>query len=280
VLLEMQTVVFRYPRPSRVPTVIHLMLFLLIIGVSLFLPLLHWSPVGKTAESLVLILPAGFLLLTHLRLFVPSLFFVIHAIVSPFVIRVLSGLPFQFPQLYFLPSIVLYLLVIVSVPSLRKHLLWVHVGKFDRRVLVLTVVLIVGSVLGLLAWALLIANDFSRFQQFVPQVTFPVLLAYGIMFAVANSFFEEFVARAVMFDGFASLFTSIIAVVVAQSVVFSLWHFNGFPGGVIGIGMVFVWSLFLGSIRHLSGGMLAPIVAHFSADATIALILLFVLHLV
>ena len=55
--------------------------------------------------------------------------------------------------------------------------------------------------------------------------------------------------------------------------------YDGFPGGALGATMVFLWSVFLGLIRHRSGGMVAPLVVHFFADLTIALIVLFLIVL-
>ena len=77
----------------------------------------------------------------------------------------------------------------------------------------------------------------------------PLLVVYGVLFAAFNACFEEFITRALLYDGF--------------------------PGGPVGVVMVFVWSLFLGAMRWTSGGMVAPLVAHFFADLTIGGILLF-----
>lgn len=76
-----------------------------------------------------------------------------------------------------------------------------------------------------------------------------------------------------LLDGFLAL-TRVPTGIFAQAFLFALWHFEGFPGGLLGVGMVFFWSVVLGYLRHRSGGMLAPLVAHVCADATIATILL------
>jgi len=82
-----------------------------------------------------------------------------------------------------------------------------------------------------------------------------------------------------LYDGFLRVFKSTTAVILCQAVVFALWHFQGFPGGAVGIMMVFVWSVFLGALRFRSGGMIAPLIAHFLADLSVAVILLFLVIL-
>ena len=81
-------------------------------------------------------------------------------------------------------------------------------------------------------------------------------------------------ARAVLFDGFTYIFKNVTIVILFQALVFSLWHYNGFPGGIVGIILVFIWSIFLGAIRHRSKGMLPPVIAHFFADLSIVIIIL------
>ncbi len=58
--------------------------------------------------------------------------------------------------------------------------------------------------------------------------------------------------------------------VVIQAASFGLHHAHGFPRGPIGVGLVFVWALMLGALRHRSRGVLAPLLAHLVADAVIA----------
>ncbi|MFW5850194.1 MAG: CPBP family intramembrane glutamic endopeptidase, partial [Spirochaetota bacterium] len=252
--------------------------FIVIAAVSLGMPLVPWPVAAKLGVAAGLGLAATYLAFADRPVFVPALFFVINAAMSPFVFMVFERMAFQVPNTSFLPPIAVYLAAVLSVPSLRDEIRWLRPGAFNRSTVILTVVLVVGSAIALVFWALVIADDLEQFRRFVPSVPVGLLIAYGAGFAATNSFFEEFMARAVLYDGFSALGGTRFAI-VAQAVLFSLWHFNGFPGGVVGIVMVFVWSLFLGTIRRTSGGMLAPIVAHFFCDAAIGLILLFVLVL-
>jgi len=260
--------------------VIETALFVAIVALSLSsgqLPLLVPTKVGI---GFGLLLATGCLLLAEsIRLFVPALFFAIHAILSPLVLLGFSRLAFEYPQLYLLPSIAIYLIIVLSVPSLRRQVQWLHWGQLTRGTIVSGIVIVAGSALALVGWALLIAEDLSIFLDYVPDVPLGVLVIYGLAFTVTNPLVEEFLARAVLFDGFAALTQRMAIVIAAQAVVFAIWHFEGFPGGLVGSSMVLAWSIFLGLLRHLSGGMLAPLLVHFFADLTIALIILFVLIL-
>ena len=54
---------------------------------------------------------------------------------------------------------------------------------------------------------------------------------------------------------------------------FGLGHLNGYPPGWTGAVLSGVFGLALGVLRRYSGGLLAPVIAHVSADATIISIL-------
>jgi membrane protease YdiL (CAAX protease family) len=244
------------------------------VGVSLLIAGRSWSIAYKMVVSCGLALVSVYLFKADRRLFVPVFFFVIHSFMSPFVFGVLEQLRWEFPQIYFLPSIVMYVGILFVFPSLRSHVGWLRLGRLTARTVVLMGALVVGSGVALVGWALWGGIDFADYRKYIPEVGLPILIGYGIVFAIMNSFFEEFLARAVLYDGFSAVFRNSALVILFQAIVFSLWHFNGFPGGFLGVGMVFVWSLVLGALRYYSGGMLAPFIAHIFADATIALIIL------
>lgn len=252
-----------------------LLVFTVVVVVSLFIPMFPLSVGAQFGVAFGAGLPAIYLYRANRRAFAPVLFFVVNALLTPWIARALADGSWQLPQLYFLPSIVVYLVVVLLVPSLRRDSAWMRVGKIDRRTAGLIVATVLISSVALVAWGLFWAEDWSAYRQFIPNVGLGVLVAYGLLFATSNAIFEEFVARAVLFDGFHALSGREYFAVGAQAVVFAVWHYNGFPGGVIGSGMVFVWSIFLGILRLRSRGMLAPLIAHFFADATIALFILF-----
>jgi membrane protease YdiL (CAAX protease family) len=90
----------------------------------------------------------------------------------------------------------------------------------------------------------------------------------GVLFAVVNATLEEVVFRGVLFE---ALLVELgpKAGLAAQAVLFGMAHLHGIPNGVLGVGMVTVYGLMLGSLRRRAEGLGAPIVAHIFADATI-----------
>lgn len=58
------------------------------------------------------------------------------------------------------------------------------------------------------------------------------------------------------------------------AVVFGTAHYTGNPSGLLGMAMATTYGVALGVIRHRSGGLLMPWIAHLCADAVIAVVLL------
>jgi membrane protease YdiL (CAAX protease family) len=91
-------------------------------------------------------------------------------------------------------------------------------------------------------------------------------------FALFNALFEELIWRGVFQSRLTALFGSPLAIVL-QAVSFGVAHAHGFPRGVVGVALVTVWALMLGALRARAAGLLAPLLAHVVADATIACVL-------
>jgi hypothetical protein len=264
---------------GRSRTIVETLSYVTIVAGSLSAPILplHWG--AQTVIGGLTALPIFALMHTRFKLFLPALFFALNAVLSPGALAAMEAADLFFPQLYFAPAIVVYLAIVLPVAQNRKQLGWLRVGRMNLQTVVITLGLVFLSAAGLVLWARFLAVDLDRFSTFIPSIPLPLLIAYGIAFALFNSATETFMARAVLFDGFQELFGNAAVSVVLQALVFAAWHFNGFPGGWIGAGLVFGWALALGATRVSSGGLLAPWLAHFFADATIALILLFTLIL-
>jgi membrane protease YdiL (CAAX protease family) len=60
-----------------------------------------------------------------------------------------------------------------------------------------------------------------------------------------------------------------------QAILFGAHHYlAGFPNGASGLVLTLIYGFLLGILRRLSGGMLAPLMAHIAADLVIFIILL------
>ena len=63
---------------------------------------------------------------------------------------------------------------------------------------------------------------------------------------------------------------------ILQASAFAILHFAaGFPNGIAGYLMTFVYGLILGYLRERTGGLLAPYVTHVVADLVIGYFLYF-----
>lgn len=258
---------------SAYKKIVNSFFFIFIVGVSLFLPVLDVALPEKLLGILFAWGLGIYLYFKNFALFVPALFFIINTVLAPVSLAVMQSYAIHTPQLYFLLSIIVYVAIVLKVNKFREEITWFKPGSFDQKTVVWILLMTILTGLALFLWAKFIKRDLSEYQKFIPNLSPAFLFVYGIAFAILNSLFEEFMARAVLFDGFLKIDQNIVFVILAQAVVFALWHFNGFPGGLVGIVLVFIWSLFLGIIRYRANGMLPPLLAHFLADFSIAVIL-------
>jgi uncharacterized protein len=130
---------------------------------------------------------------------------------------------------------------------------------------------------GLLAWVSLFQPNIDDLLRAVPDVPLPFLLAGAVAFALINAIGEELIWRGLFQDRLVLLFGP-VAGIILQAASFGAQHAHGFPRGLTGEVLAGIWGLMLGRLRLRSGGVLAPIVVHVAADATIAAILLSLAH--
>jgi membrane protease YdiL (CAAX protease family) len=127
--------------------------------------------------------------------------------------------------------------------------------------------------IALLSWLALTRPDLSDFAALVPKVRPWLLIFGGVGFAACNATLEECIWRGVIQTRLTTMMSEPWAIVV-QAISFGVAHAHGFPRGFSGMLLAGIWALMLGALRMRSSGLLAPIVAHFVADATIAAVLL------
>jgi uncharacterized protein len=124
------------------------------------------------------------------------------------------------------------------------------------------------------AWFRLFDPDLSQITRQLPHYG-PTELALGAVgFVLVNAFCEELIWRGVVQSRLTALLSERDAIFV-QALSFGAQHVHGFPRGVAGVILAGVWAIGLGMLRRRSGGLLASILAHVVADATIAAIIIF-----
>ncbi len=197
---------------------------------------------------------------------------------------VTAAAPFLLTALHFAPShpwpsstlipILLYLAVTLAVPSLRKSILWMRPGRPGRDVLLLTAVTAVLSGIALYLWYRALHPDLSPHLANMPTMPVWLFPLAGLGFSLLNAAMEEFVFRGVVMQALDGALGAGNASITVQAWLFGAAHYiHGFPNGVSGLVMTFVYGVLLGAIRRRSGGMLAPWLAHACGDMVVFTIL-------
>jgi membrane protease YdiL (CAAX protease family) len=169
-----------------------------------------------------------------------------------------------------LTMLLLYAYTVMTIAPLRQSAGWARAGRFDRIIWPLIVATIAISCIALVVWVKVISPDLARYSSLIPQRPLWVILAYGIGFCMFNAALEEITWRGVMMQALDSAFGPGLLSIVIQAAAFAVAHYqSGFPNGITGSLMVFVYGLMLGTIRRKSKGMAACWFAHVAADFTI-----------
>jgi membrane protease YdiL (CAAX protease family) len=204
-----------------------------------------------------------------------STFFLILFLMYPLIYYQMRIMGLSFPGVNcVIPFIIFFTLTIPLKAKIGfpKYLL---IFKRDKFSLWLLPVMAVFSAIALVLWVSLLHPDLTDFLRGIPDVSLPVLFALGALFALSNAFAEEMLFRGFLFEGLSAFFTRPVLVIFLQALLFGVWHFHGFPGGIVGSSLVFIWALFLGTMRHRSKSIWYPIIGHVFADSTIFSILVY-----
>ena len=126
---------------------------------------------------------------------------------------------------------------------------------------------------GLLVW-----SNFTA--EYTPSVSLDDMQAWslivvGIIFSIFNSLYEELLFRGFLTTELKQHGRTFVAVVI-QACAFAMMHFmNGFPNGLAGLILTFVYGIFMGHLFVKSRSILPCIASHILCDLTVfALIIL------
>lgn len=170
--------------------------------------------------------------------------------------------------------IIAYLVVMLSVPRLRRSFPWVRSGRIDTTVSLLVLATMVVSGAALFVWHRALAPDLSVQLRHLPPLPVWLVPVAGLGFSAGNAAAEEFAFRGVVMQATDGAFGPGRRSIVVQAWLFGAAHYlQGFPNGAWGLAMTFVYGAALGVIRRRSQGLLAPWTAHVAADAVIFAIL-------
>jgi membrane protease YdiL (CAAX protease family) len=239
-------------------------LLLLVVLSGIFLQ--FQKPLYNFLTGVVLFGLTIYFLQRNFTLFGPSLFF--------FLAYLVSLMPIARLGLFFLLPLIVYVVIMGLYPKLRQKSWFFKVGKPGRNTWILGLVTVIVSSTALYLWVQFSNVNIDDIKAMMPNWSMWTLILLGIVFAVVNSIVEESIYRGILYDCFKGFIDSRVIVIVLQAAIFGLAHWQGFPRGVSGVALSFVYGLFLGAIRHRSHGLLAPMIVHVAADFTIFLLIL------
>jgi membrane protease YdiL (CAAX protease family) len=168
-------------------------------------------------------------------------------------------------------------LPMLAISRFRSYLDWWRRGEIDRSTWLWMAIAAVSATGALLLWAMWTDNLGIGATMAQSLSAFPRAVVFALIvpvFAASNALAEECFFRGVVQSALKDLF-SVPVILLLQASVFASAHYAaGFPNGVVGYAMTFVYAAMLGYLRVRSKGLLAPVLTHFCADLTIGYFLL------
>ncbi len=236
----------------------------------------YFLNLSNNANVIVAIILFLLSLLSFLKiksLFSTILFFFLVQLLKPINNFISNYLGLGFAGIYFLLPIVIFTIIILLSKSVRDQISWWKLDKIDKKSTFLIFALVITSSLALYIWSIFFKNSLYQYLKQFPEVSILWIIMNGIFFAVFNSFAEEYLSRGMLCNGLEKIIKNKIIIIIIQASIFGIFHYSGFPGGIVGVIMVFFWSLILGLIRYRTNGILGVLIAHFFSDLTIYFIL-------
>ena len=178
-----------------------------------------------------------------------------------------------------LTLLVLYAFVVMLIPALRGSVGWLRAGKLDAKIWTLVLITVIVPAAALMAWVHWFSPDLTRYSNIAPNFPFWAAIVYGICSSAFNAALVEITWRGVMLEALDSAFGPGVWAVVIQAISFAAAHYrNGFPNGILGSAMVFVFGIMLGIIRRKSKGILGCWFAHTFVDTSIYCLVFYFFH--
>lgn len=201
-----------------------------------------------------------------------SLLFVVIFGSAFLVLSALMGDLFTWPFHLLFPLVIAAVVARVWKPDARLSLGW-QAGTANVRLWLAAFAVSILATAALVAWAELIQPDLQTFRAMVPQGNVAVLISAALGFALLNATMEELIWRGGIQSWLAG-HTIISLAILLQGISFGALHWAGFPSGWSGVALATIYGVMLGWLRHATGGLAAPIVAHILADLTIFILVL------
>lgn len=192
-----------------------------------------------------------------------QLFFALGAVLIPVIVPELIWWPVAVA-----PLLLLYALLSVYSPGLRRAPTWLRAGSVDSRTLLLSGIYTLVCCAVLIVWKHVAHPNLSAHLARLPEVSVLLLAATGAGFALLNATIEETAFRGLLQTLVEERWGARAAIIV-QAVLFGVGHYGGVPSGLLGCAMGTVYGLGLGVFRQRTQGVGACILSHVIVDSTI-----------
>lgn len=234
----------------------------------LVIPILLWIiPSPKVHFITFLFISIFFLIARHwnaLKIFhdifeIILLFLALHYLLTEL------GLNKFFPANNVIVIVLLYLFLFFLRKSNRKKMFLIK-GETNG-IFVISIFFAILSIASLAVWFLFRGQN--PHATFIPDVRLALLIPLGIGFSIVNSIYEEGIFRSILLSHFSERLGFVWAIVL-QAAWFSFLHYqSGFPSGIIGIGLTFVFGMMMGYLVYRTRGLFVPMLIHALADFSI-----------
>ena len=174
-------------------------------------------------------------------------------------------------QVLFPIAFTAYFMVVWRVPWLRRASSWMRRGALDGVIVGLAAAIVAVAAVALLAWYAIVKPDLADIvRTYVPAQPVALLAPGAVLFAMLNAAIEEAAYRGILLSALDATLGPGAVAVLLQAVAFGALHlYGGFPRGMVGVFLAFVYGLMLGALRRKAGGLLAPWLAHVLTDVVI-----------
>ncbi len=179
-------------------------------------------------------------------------------------------------QAVFGVAFVIYAGVAYRVPWFREATSWFKVGRISNGIVASGAVFAAISGATLLFWYVSVRPDLTDLVvTFIPDWPLWLIAPAALLFSLVNAAVEEAAYRGVVLGALNKARITSPAALVLQAMAFAALHFRaGFPRGVVGVELTFVYGLVLGEICRRAGGLMAPFITHVLTDMVIVTIVL------
>jgi membrane protease YdiL (CAAX protease family) len=240
--------------------------------VLLIIPILLWIIAAPKVHYIIFFLLFIFFLISRhwnaLKIFNEALEIILLFIVLNYLLSEL-GVDKFFPANNAIVIILLFAFLLILKKSGRQKLFLIRGDT--KGVLAISLFFAVLAIASLAVWFLF--QKQNPHAKFIPDVPLVFLIPLGIGFSILNAIYEEGIFRSILLSHFTDQLGFAWAVVL-QAAWFSFLHFqSGFPSGIIGIGLTFVFGVMMGYLVFRTRGFLIPILIHTVADFSIFILI-------